>query len=160
MLIDYTSYDNIRAALGVSDDDLPDTVLSLSLYEGVLTQEFESVDLTVETLYATTEALASPTAEEIRFLSACDMFATYAVAKQLTASLPLFAARQMTDGKAQVSRFDNPYKDVITQVIGQYDAAKARLMSTFAVLNSSTAPVVAKTYFAVLSPSVDPVTGL
>lgn len=44
MLIDYTTYDDIRAALGVSSTDLPDAALSLNLYELMLTQEFEAID--------------------------------------------------------------------------------------------------------------------
>lgn len=60
MLIDYTTYDQIRAALGVDDEDLPDSVVSLPLYESILTQEFEDIDLDIETTYATTEALETP----------------------------------------------------------------------------------------------------
>lgn len=160
MLTDYTTYDDVRAALGVSDDDLPDAVLSLPLYSAVLTQEFEDIDLDVEATYLETEALVSPTAQDVRFLKACELFATYAVAKQLTAALPLFAAKQVTDGKAQISRFDNPYKDVVTQVIAQYEKARARLVAAFTDVTAGTATIIAKSYFGIISPSTDPVTGI
>lgn len=159
MLIDYTTYDDIRAALGVSSTDLPDAALSLNLYELMLTQEFEAIDLTLEAVYLTTESLPSPTAEETRFLSACDLFATYAVAKHLTASLPMFSFRQMTDGKAQGTRFDNPYKDAIAYVISQYDTAKSRLIDAFSAIGTITNTTVAKSYFAIVSPSTDPIVG-
>lgn len=160
MLTDYTTYDDIRAALGVSDDDLPDSVLALPLYSAVLTQEFEDIDLDVESTYVATELLNTPTAQDVRFMKACELFATYAVAKQLTAALPLFAAKQVTDGKAQISRFDNPYKDVVTQVIAQYEKARARLVAAFADVSAGTTVLIAKSYFGVISPSVDPVTGI
>ncbi len=62
MLTDYTTYNDLRAALGVSSTDLPDEVLSLNLYELILKQEFEAIDLTLESTYIMTEALTTPTA--------------------------------------------------------------------------------------------------
>jgi hypothetical protein len=159
MLTDYTTYNDLRAALGVSSTDLPDEVLSLNLYELMLKQEFDAIDLTLESTYITTEELTAPTAAEMRFLSATDLFATYAVAKHLTASLPMFSFRQMTDGKAQGTRFDNPYKDTIAYVMSQYDTAKTKLVEAFAAVGTVTTTTVAKSYFAVISPSTDPVTG-
>ncbi len=158
MLIDYTTYDQIRAALGVDDEDLPDSVVSLPLYESILTQEFEDIDLDIETTYATTEALETPTAQETRFLTACDLFATYAVAKHLSAALPLFAAHQVTDGKAQINRFTDPYKDVVAQVLSQYERAKSRLIAALSAIGTTNTST-AKAYFAIIPPSVDPVTG-
>jgi len=159
MLTDYTTYNDIRAALGVSSTDLPDSALSLNLYELMLSQEFEAIDLTLESTYVTTEALPAPTPAEMRFLSACDLFATYAVAKHLTASLPMFSFRQLTDGKAQGTRFDNPYKDAIAYVMSQYDTAKSRLIDAFAAIGVVTTTTVTKSYFAVVSPATDPVVG-
>lgn len=159
MLTDYTTYNDVRAALGVSEEDIPDDVLSLNLYGDTLTQEFEEISLTIESTYTTTIGLPTPTDTEVRFISACSLFATYSVAKQLTAAMPLFAAKQVTDGKAQVSRFDNPYKDVIAQVTAQYEKARARLVAAYGLVVSITSVVTPKVYFGVVLPSVDPVTG-
>jgi hypothetical protein len=60
MLTDYTTYNDLRAAIGVSSTDLPDEVLSLNLYELILKQEFEAIDLTLESTYIMTEALTTP----------------------------------------------------------------------------------------------------
>ena len=38
-LLTYTTYDDIRAALGVSSDEIEDATLSLSLYELNLTSD-------------------------------------------------------------------------------------------------------------------------
>ena len=160
MLIDYTTYNDVRAALGVSDENIPDAVLALNVYADTLTQDLEEVDLTLESTYTTTKALPVKTAAEARFLTACNLFATYSVAKQLTATMPLFAAKQVTDGKAQISRFDNPYRDVIAQVTAQYEKARTRLVAAFGAIGAVTTATVAKSYFGIVSPSVDPVTGV
>lgn len=160
MLTDYTTYNDVRAALGVSEEDIPDDVLGLNLYGDTLTQEFEEISLTLESTYISTIALPTPTDIEVRFISACSLFAAYSVAKQLTAAMPLFAAKQVTDGKAQVSRFDNPYKDVIAQVTAQYEKARSRLVAAYGLIISVTTVTTPKVYFGVILPSVDPVTGV
>jgi len=159
MLTDYTTYNDIRAVLGVSEDDLTDTTLALQIYEDYLTQELEDIDITLPDTYTTTAALATPTAAETRFVKACNLFATFSVAKTLTAALPLFAAKQITDGKAQVSRFDNPYKDAIKSINEQYETLKTRLIAALGAIGTTTTAATVQRYFAVISPSVDPVTG-
>ena len=159
MLTDYTSYADIRAALGVSDEDLEDTTLALPLYSDYLTQELEDIALTLPDTYATVKAGSTPSAAELRFLTACQLFATFAVAKQLTAALPLFAAKQVTDGKAAVQRFDNPYRDTVKNVAEQYDKQRTRLVAALAAIGTSGKSSVMQKYFSVVSPASDPVTG-
>ena len=159
MLTTYTTYDDIRAALGVSDEDLEDSTLALTLYSDYLTQELEDVSLTLPETYATIKAKPSPTAQETRFLKACGLFATYSVAKMLTAALPLFASKQTTDGKAAVQRFENPYRDTIKNVLEQYSTMRNRLVAALAVIGASSATSTTRVYMSVASPSYDPVTG-
>lgn len=161
LITDYTSYDEIRAALGVSVDEIDDATLALALYADTLQVELEDVALTLPTVYTATKALPTPTDDEKRFLQSAHLFATYAVAKQLTTSLPLFGPEEITDGKAAVKRFADPFKKV-TEAVGQeYARFRSRLVQTFAVVNSTTVNDAApKTYFAVISPSTDPVTGV
>lgn len=160
MLTTYTTYNDIRAVLGVSDEDLTDSTLSLQLYEDYLTQELEDINIDLPDTYATTMALPSPTQDQRRFLKACSLFATFSVARTLTASLPLFAAKQITDGKAQVSRFDNPYKDAIKSINEQYETLKARLIAALGAIGTVTTSALVRRHMSVVSPSVDPVTGL
>ena len=159
MLTTYTTYNDVRAALGVSPDDLDDATLALSLYDDNLTQELEDVALTLPETFATTKAIAAPTALETRFLTACRLFSTFAVAKMLTAALPLFAAKEVTDGKAAVGRFDSPYKDVIKSVNEQYATQRARLVTALSAVGTTSETATARVYMAVASPSSDPVTG-
>lgn len=160
MLTTYTSYADIRAVLGVSDEDLEDATLALQLYDDHLTQELEDIALTLPETYVTTKALSTPSAAETRFLTACNLFATFAVAKTLTAALPIFAAKQVTDGKAAVTRFDNPYKDTLKAVNEQYERQRNRLVAALAAIGTSSTAATARVYMAVASPSFDPVTGV
>lgn len=155
----YTTYADIRAALGVSDEDLEDETLALSLYADSLTQDLEDIALTLPDTIATTKANVTPTDNEVRFLTAARLFATYAVAKQLTAALPLFAAQQVSDSKATVQRFDNPYRDTIKQVVDQYERTRNRLMASLTLIGTVTADATPRVYMGVSSPSSDPVTG-
>ena len=159
MLTDYTAYADIRAALGVSDEDIADDTLALPLYEDSLTQDLEDLALTLPATYAATKALSAPTAIEMRFLKACSLFATFSVAKQLTSALPLFAAKDVTDGKAAVGRFDNPYKDVIKSVNEQYDKQRTRLIAALGAIGTTGATATTQVYMSVVSPAYDPVTG-
>lgn len=159
MLTTYTDYASIKASLGVSDEDLEDSTLALALYSDNLTQELEDVALTLPETFATIKAKDAPTALETRFLTACRLFSTFAVAKMLTAALPLFAAKEVTDGKAAVGRFDSPYKDVIKSVNEQYATQRARLVNALTAVGTTSVASTARVYMAVASPSSDPVTG-
>ena len=124
-----------------------------------LDQDLEDVALTLPATYAATKALPTPTDIEARFLKACSLFATFAVARQLTSALPLFAAKDVTDGKAAIQRFDNPYRDVIKSVNEQYEKQRNRLVAALAAIGTVSTATTARVYMAVVSPSSDPVTG-
>lgn len=160
-LVDFTSHDDIRAALGVSEDEIEDATISLPLYENNLAVELDEIDLDLATDHATVKALVTKTDAQNRFLRAAQLFATYAVAKQLTASLPLFSPKEISDGKASMVRFaQNPYKDTIAEVLRQYQANRVRLEKAYADINATTAaPTTVLPYLTVSSPDSDPVTG-
>lgn len=160
-LLTYTTYDDIRAALGVSSDEIEDATLSLALYELNLTSEFEDIDLSLESTYATVSALTSRTDVQERFLQATRLFSTYAVAYQATTSLPLFSPKDITDGKAAFSRYaDSPYKEVIKRVEQMHGKYKSRLEQALAANNAVSAPSIAyRPYLSVGVPTSDPVTG-
>lgn len=159
MLTDYTTYASIRATLGVSTDDLTDETLGLDLYDDYLTQDLEDIAVTLPDTYATTKAVSVPTALEIRFLKACSIFATLAVALRLTPSLPMFAAKLVTDGKSQGQRFDTGYKETVAAITPQFDQAKARLAALLLAMGTATTAPTPRVLFGIISPSSDPVTG-
>jgi hypothetical protein len=159
MIRTYTTYDEIRAVLGVSDEDIEDATLELAIYDHYLTMELEEVNIDLPETFATTNALTTPTAVQSRFLQATAMFAAFAVAKQLTSSLPLFAAKQVTDSKAGITRSDNPYKDTIKSIGIEYTRVRNRLIQSLDALGSTTAAPVTRKFFGIVSPSSDPITG-
>src|SRR4051812_18526952 len=99
MLTQYAAYDEIRAALGVAEEEITDTVLSLPNYELMLQFELEelgtfspTIDATYQTLIDSV-ATPSPTTDERRFVNIMRVFSTYSVARQLTKSVAMFAPK-------------------------------------------------------------------
>ena len=78
-ITEFTSYADVRAALGVSEDDLEDETLELDLYADMLEVEFEDVSATFLTTYAAAQATDTPTEAQARFLKATRLFSTYAI---------------------------------------------------------------------------------
>ena len=153
---DYTTPDDIRAALGVSAKDLKDATLALAIYSSHLEIDLEGISPTLPATYDAILNKTPPlTPEEERILSTAQFFATYSVAKHLSVSLPIFAPKQIADGKASLQRFDNPYKDMIAGVNQMYDAARNRLIAALGDITPKT-PLV---YFSTVAPDTDFVTG-
>lgn len=161
-LLDYTSYDEVRAVLGVSSDELEDATLALGVYSSNLNFELEGVSLQLPASYSAVVAIASGsrTAVQQRLYDATRLFATYAVAKQLGTSLPLFGPKDITDGKSAISRFaDSPYKETLKNIEGYYNRTRLNLEDAFAKLNLTEAQVVTRKLLTASSPTSDPVIG-
>lgn len=159
MIVDFSSAEDIRAALGVSSDDIVDEVIQLRIYEDGLVVELESVNLTLPATYDSIKAQDTHTDTELRFLRAARLFATYAVAKQLTTSLPMFSVKQVTDSKAGITRFDNPYAATISEVIKNYGSYKQLLAAALGVITSTSKTPTVRQLVRKINPSYDPVTG-
>lgn len=168
MLAPYTDNDTVRATVGVTDDELPDAVLDLDLYQMVLTLELDGIgtppnDGTLSAAFATVDVkpAATRTALERRLHDAVLLFSPYPVVLHLETAIPLFAIKQATDGKAGMTRHsDSPFKDIFKTARDNFDRFKANLERAWAKYNSTTAlakspPVL----FAASRPSTDPVTG-
>lgn len=164
-ILEYTTYAEVRAALGVSEEEMEDTTLELPLYANTLEVDLEDINVNVPIAYATAKAAieaGTATLDQQRFVKAANLFATYAVAKQCTVSLRLFSPEQITDGKAMIRRpqADAPYQKTIDSVLREYSRFRTRLSDLFQVVNSSSgAGAVTKTVFVVSSPSSDPILG-
>lgn len=162
-LQDYTTFEDIRAALGVSEDEIEDATLSLSLYEFSLSADIRSVSLTLTADYATVSSKqpSERTNDEVVLVECMTLFTTYSVAKHLLTSLPLFSPKEVTDGKASVTRYPtNPYKDTMERVESQYVKFRDALLTAYAAYKATTASSrTTRTLLSVSSPSFDPVTG-
>ena len=161
MLTDYTTYNDIRSALGVSVDEIDDATLALETHDNHLQFELEEVNANLASAYATVAAITptSRTAPQSKLYRATRLFATLAVANSLAGSLPMFGPKDISDGKATVSRFaDAPYKAVIKSVQGQYGINRDRVKQAYAELSSSSSAVTARSYISAARPVIDPVT--
>jgi hypothetical protein len=162
VLTPYTTSDQVRAVLGVTEDELPDETLDLPLYEAGLRQELAAVGASVAVDYVTASAEATPPAVDQAFVDAVTLFAPTAVAAQLAQSFPLFAPKDITDGKASVGRFvDSPFQTAIDACRRNYEKYRQALERAYAAYKNTTAPVITTTpdVFVVASPSSDPVAG-
>lgn len=161
-LLAYTSYAEIRATLGVNDEELSDETLGLSMYASDLASELDDVSLQLRTKFkeAVDTAEASRTADQQRLIDITKLFATYTVAKLLTGSLPMFGPKSVGDSKTEVSRFnDSPYKETTKSIKSRWETYRSRVLSALALLTTTTAPSLQRTVMMVSSPSSDPVTG-
>lgn len=162
-LLDYTTYDDIRAILGVSTDELEDGTISLSVYEFGLSSDIRSVSRTLVADHAIVAAIpeSSWTDTQREFMEGMSLFCTFSVARQLLTSLPLFSPKELGDGKAtQVRYSDNPYKEVIRRVEAGFDKYRLELEAVYAEIKSSSAAARTDRIFMIVSsPTTDPVTG-
>lgn len=156
-LTDYTTYDEIRAVLGVSEDELEDRDLALNLRSLELDMDLESVHPNLVTVYELYKA--GPTTQpQRRLVRAVPVFAAYSVARRLLMALPMFAPKTITDGRASQDRTADPYKHLradlelaYEQVVGIITGALEDLGEVFGVTGTR--------IFAATSVTIDPVTG-
>lgn len=161
-IVDFTSYADIRAALGVGIAEIEDAVISLPLHENNLGVELDKISLGLVPDFLIARDLPVKTAEQSRFLRAANLFATYAVARQLTGSLPLFSPKEIHDGRASLVRYaQNPYEATVRSVKEAFESYKGLVVAAYALINvaSASADTGLRPYLSVVSPSYDPVTG-
>ena len=162
-ITDIVLHAELRAALGVSDDELPEDVLSLEMYRLNLNAEIQAVSSDLEAAYVVVSKIEEKdrSAKEQTLFMATALFGLYAVALHLTESLPIFSPKTISDGKATFSRYsDSPYKETIASIKARYAARKEALIEALAEYEGTTATAVElPAYLGVSSPDTDPVTG-
>lgn len=158
-LIDYTSNDEIRAALGVSEEELEDATLAKQLYAMQLGFELGDITPELEQTFMTIKVSASKTAEQRKLYDVVKVFSAYVVAKYLLVSLPLFAPKRITDGRSEVERFTDPFQDVRDGVAAGYLTLRNRVIDALAGVGIVVATASGRSYFATAGLATDPVTG-
>lgn len=161
-LTKYCEYDEVRAALGVNDEELADAVLSLPVYEIGLVRELSKISSSLPAAFSTCHDAAEPDPGQKALLDAVRMFSAYAVAKQAGVSLATFALRDVGDGKATLSRFaGQPYADTMARVEATLADARKALVDAFEVYNGGAASsaITVATHFMASTRASDPVTG-
>lgn len=142
MITNYTTYDEIRATLGVSDEEIEDITLALPIWNTNLDfalDEFSSVLVSTYEMIAAKPEL-SRTATEKKVYAGTRLYATYIIADDLLKSLPMFSFKRLTDGKAEAERFD-AWKDTKQGVQNGLAAIKLRLELALGLVATYTPPV-------------------
>ena len=164
MLTDYTSYDQVRAVLSITDDELEDQTLALPVFEYNLVQQFydtTSSDVVHDKYIALmTAGSASWTTDEKRFVDVAQVFSTYGVAVQLLDSLPLLAVQTEQDARAQYQRFEKPFERVDALVRSAFQTARTKLLTLYNLIAGVpvTVPSFSRTYSGSAGLPLDPVT--
>ena len=161
-ITDLTTYPDVRAVLGVSDEELEDAELALSVWSTNMTLKLYDLTPTFETLFDSIELIPenSRTAIQQRFFITAKLYGAYLVADDLLVSLPMFSFKSITDGKAETERFDR-WEDVRDGVKAGVAGIRARLMLMLQTLEGAPVPTVTLPgLIAGVTLGADPVTGV
>lgn len=163
-LTDFTSYDEIRAVLGVSPKEVSDSTLALPLYARTLVFELTDMASDMDTVYLAISALPSVDRSTVqqRFYDVVQLYSAYSTSQQLLSSLPLFSPKRITDGRAEFDRQADPFEDVKVGVVEGLHQARRRLLTLYSTVTSVTisSPNIVAPVFAIATGlATDPVTG-
>jgi hypothetical protein len=162
-ITDYTSYSDIRALLGVSDEEITDEELDLPVWSLLLSEKLSDISDAVDTNHTAVAEVPTVdrTPEQSKFYNVSSLYAAYAVAQELLVALPMFGFKQLTDGKAQIERFDR-WDDLKAGIEKGANAMRVKLRLALAALdpNYTVPQAVGNVYIIGTGISTDPVTGV
>ena len=158
----YTTYDEVRAVLGVSDEELENATLSLPLYVQQLELELESVYVSLPSMYTGIQALdpALRTPQQQKLFDIVQVYSAYATGKILLVSAPRFAPKRISDGRAEVERVADPFATLRDDLEQTLTALRARLVRALEALDVVFSPVAGRVYFGAAGLSINPITNV
>lgn len=160
-LTSFTSYDEIRAVLGVSDEELENETLGLPLYLRQLQLQLSGISPGLEAAYDTAAALAgNGTVQQQKLVLVMQVFSAYAIARILLTSLSLFAPKRITDGKAEFERIADPYQDLRGEVNDYYDDLLGQLKDAANDLDLPIGLATLRSYILTAGLGYNPVTNV
>lgn len=154
----FTSADEIRSVLGVSEEELDNLTLALPIYVKTLQFDLAAISSTLEASYLAARANVSRTEQEQRLLDVVQVYSAYATSKTLLTSLPLFAPRSITDGRSKLDRVEDPFAGVKEGVDTMLARLRKLVVAALAALGTEVAAVTPRAYFGVAGLSVNPIT--
>lgn len=165
----YTTYDTIRALLGVNGRELKDATLALPIYETQFLLELSGVDgdagevmvqYDAAKALITSEPAGAFSADQKRFYDLVNLLAAYSVARQLLGSDDNAIPLRITDGKAEVER--RPDNTRMREAVeGGWTRFMKRLRALLLVLvpTANVTLPAGRTFIASVGIATDPVTG-
>lgn len=164
MLNDYTTYDSVRAVLGVSSREFPDAVMATEIYELALRADLvqvgqgvsETTDLDADYL-ALIDETDPLTATAQSFYNAVRLFSAHSAAFKTLAAMPELSPIFISDSKASLRKDKSTVTSVVT---GDYAKYRRHLAVMYAAFLGLSAPASFQPSLMNVSvPDFDPVTG-
>lgn len=163
MLTEYTTYEEIRAVLGVADEELEDVVLAQPLFERQLILDLDDInsDLTNQFKTISAIAFADRSAAQKRFFDLVQLYSAYTIGKQLLTSLPYFAELRMQDGRGHKERVKDPFQLTQAGVLAGCESLRLKLSAAFVSLfGGDTVTRTIRTMVVGVGITKDPVTNV
>lgn len=162
LLSDFTSFDEVRAVVGLSSSELPDAQLNLAIYTNSLQLSLGYVTLpspytgTLETEFETVALLDEDarTASQQMLYNLTRLYATYSVAYEVASSLSMSAPKSQSDGKRTLTRFSD--QSTFMQTAGNIASKLGSLRNALNTLGAT--EVIAKDYLVAIKPAFNVVT--
>ena len=151
----YTGTDAIRAAIGVSDNDIPDKLLVDQRLDLELTVDLDLWVPTHATLYAAGIATGAAAEDRLK-ANYISLYAQWFCAAQVASNMKLALPQSISDGKAEMRRFQT--LDLAAIEI----AAKSRVTyykNLLSAAEGSTSTATPISFTSISSPVYDPVLG-
>ncbi len=161
MVNEYTTFADIRGALGVSEEELSDEDLGLEIHLTNLLEDLEDVSPLALPTWEALPELDDRTANEARYGRLFRLFCSYAVACRLLDSVELFGFLKVADGRASTERPVDAFENLRTNLPAQLARVTALLKAVLALIEPA-APVIpaARTpWISSTGIATDPVTG-
>lgn len=150
----YTNTDAIRAALGVTENEIGDSqIINLAIPDQLL--------FSLESVYADHVALKAvidnntATDAQKRLWMALTLFCQYEAAYIMCAQLQMLTAQKITDGDAEMQRFQ---KDNLEETISRILQHRNRYMTVLIGGGAVPPAPVVLSHFSTVQPAYDPVT--
>ena len=152
-ILNYTSYEEIRAVTGLSEDELPDSELALQIYSNALELAFDSLTLEDETknpIKTVFDTLDPDTDSAI--WAQTRLFATYFVALEVVVSLSMKAPKSLSDSKVTITRWSDTstWNATIVNIRAKLSQIRIDLVGK---------TIAAPSLLTAVKPDYDPVTG-
>lgn len=159
MIISYTSYDTIRAVLGVSAKELPDTVLELDIYWDKLYLRMAGINEAWEEDFIAASALSTVAA--LKFTATLKTFVAHFVAKECLSAMPQFSLKSLQAGKNAFTRSgDTALLTAISRIGADYARYEMELLNAYSIYKETgSVSSIMPSFLGVSNPSTDLVTG-
>lgn len=142
----------IRAVFGLSEVELPDSMLTQRVYTRELKKSFFTLEPRLKTEWVSLVS-QNPALQDL-----VETYALYFIATKICDSLHLIVARTLTDSKATFQRFDSDLQSIIDNMYNRFALAKVELAAAIPEA-VTTSTIRVPTLFGSGTPDYDPITG-